>query len=156
MYSSFLQYIPLGNAYQCIIWAGELRIHTISPSTEGLPNPPFMDHHCPHFIRRFGKTMEDVYTTEGKITATTKLSTTETTSSQLPTLSITGRISKLGQHLYILQTSNMHSDSIATKRTLLQWHVTHELAHQEKPLTILRRCPQLAHQNSHCQRCMKH
>ena len=42
--------------------------------------------------------MEDVYTTEGKITATTKFSTTETTGSKLSTLSITSRISQLGQH----------------------------------------------------------
>ena len=46
-------------------------MHTISPSTEGLPNLSFMDLHCPHFIRRFGKTMEDVYTTEDEITTTT-------------------------------------------------------------------------------------
>ena len=32
------------------------------------------------------------------------------TSSKLSSLSIRGRISKLGQHLYILQTSHTHSD----------------------------------------------
>ena len=99
MYSSSLQYIPLVNAHQYNSPAGELRIHTISSNTEGLPNPLFMDHHCPHFIRRFGKTMEDVYTTEGKITTTTKLSTTETNGSKLSALSITSRIGKLLQHL---------------------------------------------------------
>ena len=40
--------------------------------------------------------MEDVYTIEGEITATTKFSTTEKTSSKLPTLSIAGRIGKRG------------------------------------------------------------
>ena len=102
MYSSSLQYIPLGNAHQCNISAGELGIHTISPSTEGLPNPSFMDHHCPCFIRRFGKTMKDVYTTESKITTTTKFPTTETTNYKLSTLSITGRVNKFGWYLYIL------------------------------------------------------
>ena len=100
--------------------------------------------------------MEDVHAPEGKITTPTRFPTTETLGSTIFTLSITGRISKLGQHLYILQTSHMHSDSITTKRNLFQWHVTFEPAHQEKPLTILRRCPQLAHQNSHHQGCMKH
>ena len=57
---------------------------------------PFMDHHCPHFIRRFRKTMEDVYKTESKITTTTKFPTTETIGSKLSMLSITGRVSKLG------------------------------------------------------------
>ena len=47
--------------------------------------------------------MENDFTTEGKITATLKFSTPETTSSQLPTISITSRISELGHHLYILQ-----------------------------------------------------
>ena len=64
--------------------------------------------------------MENVCTTEGKITATTKLSTTETTCSQLPTLSITGRIGKLGQHLYIIQATYTHSNSTTQKRTNIQ------------------------------------
>ena len=61
--------------------------------------------------------MEDVYTTEGKITATTKFSTTETTSSKLPTLSITGRIGELEQYLYIIQATYIHSDSTTEERT---------------------------------------
>ena len=100
MYSSSLQYIPPGNAHQCNTWATELRVCTVSSSTEGLPNPWFMDHHHPHFIRRFGKTIEDVYTTENKITTATKFPTTETTGSKLSTLNITGRISKPGEHQY--------------------------------------------------------
>ena len=95
MYSSSLQYIPLGNAHQCNTWAGESRVYAILSSTEGLPNLPFMDHHHPCFIRRFGKTIEDVYTTESKITTTTKFSKTETTGCKLSTLSITGRVNKL-------------------------------------------------------------
>ena len=67
--------------------------------------------------------MEDVYTTEGKITPTTKFSTTETTGSKLSMLSITSRISQLGQHLYILQTSHPHSDPTTEERSFLQWHV---------------------------------
>ena len=66
--------------------------------------------------------MENVCTTEGKITATTELFTTETTSSQVPTLSITGRIGKLGQHLYIVQTTHAHSNSTTEKGTFFQWH----------------------------------
>ena len=54
--------------------------------------------------------MEDIYITESKITTTTKFSTMETTSCKLSSLSIRDRISKLGQHLYILQTSHTHSD----------------------------------------------
>ena len=68
--------------------------------------------------------MENVCTTEGKITATTKLSTMETTSSQVPTLIITGRTGKLGQHLYIIQTTHPHSNSTTEKGTCFQWHVT--------------------------------
>ena len=64
--------------------------------------------------------MENVCTTEGKITATTKLSITETTRSQLPTLSITGRIGKLGQHLYHhYQSAHPHSNSTTAKGNLL-------------------------------------
>ena len=53
------------------------------------------DHHHPCFIRRFGKTMEDVYTTESKTTTTTRFPTTEITGSKLSTLSITGRITNV-------------------------------------------------------------
>ena len=153
MYPSSLQYIPLGNVHKCIIQAGELRIHTISPSTEGLPNLPFMDHHCPCFIRRFWKTVEDVYPTESRTTTMAKFSITETNSSKLSTLSITGRINKHGQHLYILQTTHPHSDPTTEDRTFFQWNVTLQQIHQEMPLTLLKGCPQLAHQYSHNQRC---
>ena len=95
MYSSSLQYSLLGHACQYNTQAGESRIHTISSSTEGLPNQPFMNHHCPCFIRRFGKTMEEVYTRENNFKTTTKVSTMETTSSKLSTLSITGRLTNL-------------------------------------------------------------
>ena len=130
----------------------------ISSSTEGLPNPLFMDHHCPCFIRRFlkKKTMEDVYLTGSKITPTTKFSTVEATSSKLSTLSITSRISKFGQHLYILQTSHTHSNLPTEERTFLQWHVTFKQMHQEKPLTLPRGCPQLVHWSSKNQRCKGH
>ena len=79
-----------------------------------------MDHHCPHFCRIFGKPMEDVYTTDGKITTTSKFSTTETTISKLSTFSITSRISKLGQHLYIIQTTHTHRYLTTEERTFLQ------------------------------------
>ena len=119
----FLQYIPLGNTHQCNTSTGELRIHIISSSTEGLPYLSLVDHHCPCFLRRFKLTMEIVCTTDGKTTATTKLSTTETTSSQLPTLSITGRTGKCGQHLYIIQTTHPQSNSTTAKRSLFQCYV---------------------------------
>ena len=64
--------------------------------------------------------MENIFITEGKITATIKFSTPETTSSQLPAISITSRISKLGQHLYILQTTYPHSNSTTKKETFIQ------------------------------------
>ena len=83
--------------------------------------------------------MEDVHATEGKITIPTRFPTSETPGPTIFTLSITGRINKCVQHLYILQTSHTHSNSITTKRTLLQWDVTLEPVHQEKPLNILRR-----------------
>ena len=97
--------------------------------------------------------MEDVYTTEGKITTTTEFSTTETNSSKLPTLSITGRIGKLGQHLYIIQTTYTQNNPTPEKRTFYQWYVTIQQMHQEKPLTLLRGCPQMAQKNSNDQRC---
>ena len=100
--------------------------------------------------------VQDVYPTESKITTTTKFSTMETTSSKLSTLSITGRISELGQYLYILQTTHLHSNLTTEERTFFQWHVTLQQIHQEKPLTLLRGCPQLAHWNSHDQRCKGH
>ena len=84
--------------------------------------------------------MEDVSTTEGKITATTKVSTTETIGSKLASLSLTGRISQLGQHLYILQISHTYSDPPTEERTVLQWYVTFKKMHQEKPLTLLSEC----------------
>ena len=56
--------------------------------------------------------MENVCKAEGKVTATTELATMETTSCQLPTNSITGRIGKHGQHLYIVQTTYPHSNSL--------------------------------------------
>ena len=82
--------------------------------------------------------MENVYTTEGNITATTKFSTTETTSSRLHTISIASRISKLGQHLHLLQTSYTHSNPTTKERTFFQWHVTSAQMYQEEPLTLLR------------------
>ena len=100
--------------------------------------------------------MEDIYPTERKITTTTKFSTMETTSSKLSTLSITGRISKFGQHLYILQTTDPHSDPTTEERTFFQWHVTFQQMCKEKPLTLLKGYPQLAHWNSHDQRCKGH
>ena len=63
------------------------------------------------------------FTTEGKITATIKFSTLETTISQLPAISITNGISKPGQHLYILQNTYPHSNSTAEKGTFIQWYV---------------------------------
>ena len=156
MYSSSLQCIPLGNVHHCIIWAGESRISTILPSAEGLSNQPFMDDHCPCFIRRFRRTLGDVYPTESKITTTTKFSTMENTTSKVSALSITGRISKLGQHLYILQTTHPHSDPITEERTFFQWHTTFQQMHQEKPLTLLRGHPQLVCWDSHNQRCKGH
>ena len=85
--------------------------------------------------------MEDVYTTEGKITTTTIFPTMETTSSKLPSVRITGRIGQLGQHVYIIQTTYTHSDSTTTKGTFSQWHVIFTQMHQENPLTILRGSP---------------
>ena len=100
--------------------------------------------------------MEDVYTTEDKITTTTKFSTMETPGSKLSTLSITSRISQLGQHLYILYTSHTQNNPTTEEKILLQWHVTFKKMHQEKPLTLLRGCSQLAHWNSHDQRHKEH
>ena len=82
--------------------------------------------------------MEDAYTTEGKITATTKFSTMETTNSKLPTLSITGRIGELGQYLYIIQTTYTHSDTTTKETAFFQWYVTFKQMHHERPLTFLR------------------
>ena len=103
-----------------------------------------------------GETVEDVYPTESKIETTAKFSTMETTSSRLSTLSITDRLSILGQHLYISQITHLHSDPTIEERTFFQWHVTFQQMHQEKPLTLLRGCPQLAHLNSYDQRCKGH
>ena len=67
--------------------------------------------------------MENVCTTDGKITATIKFSTPETTSTQLPTMSVTSRISKLGRHLYIIQATYPHSNSTSERGTFIQWHI---------------------------------
>ena len=83
--------------------------------------------------------MEDIYTTEGKIT-TTKFSTMETNGSKLPTLSIAGRTSEFGQHLYIIQTTYTHSNTTTKERTFFQWYVTPQQMHQEEPLTFSGRC----------------
>ena len=96
--------------------------------------------------------MKHVFTTEGKIKATVKFSTPETTSSQLPAISITSRISEFVQHLYIFQTTHPHSNSATEKGTFIQWYVNFKWVHQEKPLTLLRGHPQLAHQNSNDQK----
>ena len=90
---------------------------------------------------------------EAIITTITKLSTTETASSKLSTLSITGRISELKQHLHILQTTHTHNNPTVERGTFFQWHVTFQQMHQAKPSTLLRGCPQLTHLNSHHQRC---
>ena len=100
--------------------------------------------------------MEDGYPVESKITTTAKFSTMETTSSKLSTLSIMGRICKLGQHLWILQTAHPHSDATTEERTFLQWHVIFQQMHKENPLTLFRGHPKLDHQNSHDQRCKGH
>ena len=81
--------------------------------------------------------MEDVYTTEGKITATTKFSTMETTSSKLPTLSITGRIGKLGQHLYIIQTTYTYSNTITKERNFLNGMSPLSKCTKRSPLSFL-------------------
>ena len=74
--------------------------------------------------------MDNVATTEGRITATIKFSTLETTSTQLRTISLTIGISELGQHLYIMQATYPHSNSTTEKGTLkgtfVQWHVNFE------------------------------
>ena len=66
--------------------------------------------------------MEHVLTTEGKITATIKFSTLETTNTQLPTISLTNGISELGEHLYLIQVIYHHSNSTTEKGTFIQWH----------------------------------
>ena len=86
--------------------------------------------------------MEDVYTTEGRITPTTIFSSAENTGSKLPTISVTSGISKLGQHLHLGQTSNTHIDPTTEEKALFQRYVTFKQMHQEKPLTLLRGCPQ--------------
>ena len=96
--------------------------------------------------------MEIVFTTEGTIGATVKFSTPETTSSQLPAISITSGICELGQHLYILQATYPNSNSTTQKGTFIQQYVNFKWMHQEKPITLLRGCPQLAHQSSNDQR----
>ena len=93
---------------------------------------------------------------KGKITPTTKFSSMETTSSKLPTVSTTSRIRKLGQHLHIAQASNTHSNPATEEITFIQWHVISRKMHQENPLTFPGRCIQLAHWNSHYQRCKEH
>ena len=120
-----------------------------------------MDHHSSYLIWRFGETVEDVHASEGKITTPTRFLTTETPGFTILTLSNTGRISKLRQHLYILKhlictvtITTIHT--VTTKRILLQWQVTLEPVYQEKSLTILRIYHQLAHQNTHHQGCKKH
>ena len=101
-----------------------MRILTISPSTEGLPYPPFMDHHHPHFIRRFGNTMEDVYITESKITTTTKFPTMETTGSKLSTLSIKAEPTNLDSIYTSYKPLVPDCNPTTAERTLFQWHVT--------------------------------
>ena len=97
--------------------------------------------------------MENVFTTEAKITVTVKFSTPETTRSQLPAVRITSRISELEQHLYILQTTYPLRNSTNEKGTFIQWYVNFKWTHQEKPLTLLRVHPQVAYGNSNDQRC---
>ena len=67
--------------------------------------------------------MENVCTTEGKITATIKFSTPEGTCTQLLTVSLTSGISKLGQHLYLIQATYHHSNSTTENGTFSQWNV---------------------------------
>ena len=98
--------------------------------------------------------MEDVYTKEDKITTTTKFYTMVTTGSKLSILSITTRTSQLGQHPYILQTYDIHSDPTTKDRTFFQWHVTFQQIHHEKPLILHRE--RLAHQDSQDQRHKEH
>ena len=100
--------------------------------------------------------MDNVCTTEGKITATIKISTPQTTSTQLPTVSLTSRISDLGQHSYVIQATYPHNSLTTEKGTFIQWHVNFKYMHQENYLTLLRGHPQLAHWNSNAQRLKEH
>ena len=68
----------------------------ISSSTESLPHPRCLDPHCLHLLRKSGETMKDVCTADGKNGTTTKFPMTETSSSNLHTLSTIGGTSKLG------------------------------------------------------------
>ena len=81
--------------------------------------------------------MEDVYTTEGKITPITNFSSMETTGSKLPTNSIISGICKLGQHLHLIHACFTHSDPTTEDRALFQWYVTFKQMHQDKPLTLI-------------------
>ena len=64
--------------------------------------------------------MEDTHSTEGKIITTIKFSTGETTSTKLSDLSFAGRVSQLGQHLYILKTSHTNSNPATEEGTFFQ------------------------------------
>ena len=73
--------------------------------------------------------MEDVNTTEGKNTPITNFSTMKTTSLKLPTISITSRISKFGQHLHLIHAPHTYSDPNSEERTFNQWHVISRKMH---------------------------
>ena len=95
LHSSSLQHIILGYTCQCNSHTGQPGFCIISTSTESLPHPPFLDHHCPHLLRKSGETKEDVCTADGKNAKTTKFPTTEISSSNLHTLSTAGGTGKL-------------------------------------------------------------
>ena len=87
--------------------------------------------------------MEDVCKADGKKSTTSEFPTTETSGSILHILSTPGRTSKLSQHLHILHTPHINSNSTSEEGTYFQLHATFQQMYQGKPPALLRRCTKL-------------
>ena len=91
--------------------------------------------------------MENVCTTDGKITTTTKLTTTETTSSQLPTLSIRGRTGKLTAYMHHTNHSSSQQLNYCKGNVSLgdlnkQWKMfVQQMARSQQLLNLLQQKP---------------
>ena len=147
LHSSSFQHI-FGYTCWCISQTWEQGICIISTCPKSLPHLPFLDHHCLHFIRKSGETVEDICTADGR---TQLLHSSLQQKPLAPTYILPALQAELA-NLDSIYTSYkpliITSTQLLWREPTLDDHVNFQQMHQEKPPTLFKRCPQLAHWNS--------
>ena len=142
--SSTLQHSPYNNTYHKFISDRPWRIVHLSTSPTGIPNPPFLDHHCTHMTGKFGMPLETLQPTTHQNTTISQISGSTPI---CPNPAVIHTSPRVIQHPGHLQLWGIHSH-ICNKIVTFQ-PTTDSYMPQKKFTTFSWRCPQLADWNSY-------